>query len=193
MRRKWGFTGLVVVILAAVIPAAGESASTIRFSFRTYANNVRVRAPLVGPWQLGVARLTGSGTLGSGGLQADIRDSSQPLYSRYKAASMHAQVLGYSYLRAAHGASTTLKMTIAITQTNAAKCAPGDMGTLTLYESAEKLSNGQRSDYVVMGNWRGRCPGFVQGWTNEDGGPRTSPQFGGPPHGGQWATVSISP
>jgi hypothetical protein len=180
-------------MLAAAIPAAGQSSSTIRFSFRTYANNVKVVSPLVGPWQLGVARLSGSGTLGGGSFQGEIIDSNQPLYSRYQPTSMHAQILGYSYQRAAHGASTTLKLTIAITQTTAPRCAAGDQGTLTLYESAQKLSNGERSDYVVMNDWRGKCPGFVQGWTNADGGPRTHPQYGGPPHGGQWAVVSITP
>ena len=54
-------------------------------------------------------------------------------------------------------------------------------------------SNGKPSDYVVMGKWTAsRCPTFVQGWTNADGGARTSPTFGGPPNGGQWAVVRIT-
>jgi hypothetical protein len=164
----------------------------IRFSFRGYANNVKVVRPLVGDFQLGIARIHGTGTLSSSSIDGTIDGSNHPLFTRYAPNSMRAQVVGYSYHQAAHGTSTTLQLTIQITQTDAPRCAAGDRGTLTLYESGKKLSNGQRSDHIVMGNWGGRCPEFVQGWTNEDGGARTSPHFGGPPHGGQWAIVKIS-
>jgi hypothetical protein len=167
--------------------------STIRFNFRGYANNVKVVRPLVGRWQLGTARIHGSGTLSSSSLQGEIVVSNHPRYSRYPPSSMHAQVVGYSYYQAAHATSTTLHLTIEITRTDAARCEAGDRGILTLHESGQRLSNGQRSDYIVMGHWGGRCPGFIQGWTNDDGGPRTSPHYGGPPHGGQWATVTIHP
>jgi hypothetical protein len=186
---------VVAIALAVALLTGGAVAapSAIRFSFHGYANNVRVVPPLVGAYQLGIARIDGSGMLGQGNLQGTIVDSNHPHDARYPPSSMQAQVLGYRYLRAAHGTSTTLQLTIAITQTDAPQCEAGDRGTLTLYESARRLSNHQRSDYVVMGHWGGRCPEFVQGWTNQNGGARTSPRYGGPPHGGQWAVVKISP
>jgi len=180
--------------LAFAGPAGGTRASTIHFSLQGYANNVKVVAPLVGPWQLGVARIRGSGTLGSGQLRGVIVDVTDPLYSRYKPASMRAEVIGYSYVGGAHGAYTKLTLTVEITSAaqGGPRCEPGTRGIVTLYDSAAKLSNGERSEYVVMGRWAAaRCPTFVQGWTNEDGGPRTSPARGGPPHGGQWAVVNI--
>jgi hypothetical protein len=183
----------VVAGLIGLVPAASQGSFTIRFSFRAYANNVRVVPPLVGPYQLGFARIHGSGTLGSGSFQSAIDDSNQPHDSRYAPSSMHAQVIGYSYHQAAHATSTKLVLTIQITRTNGPRCEAGDRGTLTLYKSAKKLSNGQRSDYVTIGRWGGRCPEFEQGWTNHDGGARTRPHYGGPPHGGQWAIVKISP
>jgi hypothetical protein len=184
----------VAALLAGAGPAGGKQAATITFSFQTYANNVKVVAPLVGRWQLGTARLRGSGRLGDGDLRGTIVDVTDPLYSRYPPASMHAKVTGYNYTAAAHGAYTKLTLNVEITSaTNGGlRCNPGVRGLVTLYDSAAKLSNGERSDYVVMGHWTGaRCPTFVQGWTNEDGGPRTSPARGGPPHGGQWAVVNI--
>jgi len=141
--------------LAFAGPAGGTRASTIHFSFQGYANNVKVIAPLVGPWQLGVARIRGSGTLGSGQLRGVIADVTDPLYSRYKPASMRAEVIGYSYVGGAHGAYTKLTLTVEITSAaqGGPRCEPGTRGIVTLYDSAAKLSNGERSDYVVMGRW----------------------------------------
>jgi hypothetical protein len=182
--RRWQ---AVLVLVGAVAlfpltvagPAGSTQAATITFSFQTYVHNVRVVAPLVGPWQLGTARLHGSGKLGGGGLRGSIVDFTDPLYSRYPPASMRAKVIGYSFVTGATNGGP--------------RCEPGVRGVVTLYDSAAKLSNGERSDYVVMGHWTAaRCPTFVQGWTNEDGGPRTSPARGGPPSGGQWAVVRIT-
>ncbi len=117
------------------------------------------------------------------------------MLSRYQPASLRAQVIGYSWSQGAHNAWTKVTLTVEVTSaTNGGpRCVPGVRGVVTLYDSAAKLSNGQRSDYVTMGRWTGaRCPTFVQGWTNEDGGPRTSPARGGPPSGGQWAVVRIT-
>ena len=188
---------VLAAVVALLVPgsAGTRRSATITFSFQTYANNVKVAPPLVGPWQLGTARLHGSGTLAAGDLRGTIVDFTNPLYSRYKAASMHARVIGYSYVGGAHGSFVKLTLTVEITSATQGgpKCDPGVRGTVTLYDSAAPLSNGQRSDYVVMGHWAGsRCPTFVQGWTNEDGGVRTSPTKGGPPNGGQWAVVRIS-
>ena len=196
---------LVAVGLAAFPAAAGSSAGRIpgsaraagdlRFSFRTYANNVRVVKPLVGPWQLGVARLRGSGRIGAGSdFGGTAAGQTQPKFSRYPAASLHARVVGYHLAAGAHDAFRKLTLTVEITAASngGETCDPGVRGTITLYDSKAKLDNGQPSDYVVMGHWTAsRCPTFVQGWTNADGGERTSPQFGGPPDGGQWAVVRI--
>jgi hypothetical protein len=186
----------VAALLAGAGPAGGKQAATITFSFQTYANNVKVVAPLVGRWQLGTARLQGSGRLGDGDgdLRGTIVEVTDPLYSRYPPASLHAEVTGYHYIGGAHGTFMKLTLNVEITRaTNGGpRCDPGVRGLLTLYDSPAKLANGERSDYVVMGHWTAaRCPTFVQGWTNEDGGPRTSPARGGPPHGGQWAVVNI--
>jgi hypothetical protein len=196
VRRAARIAAIAAVTLLVVAPSAGgRRAATITFSFQTYANNVKVVAPLVGPWQLGTARLHGSGTLAAGDLRGTVVDFTNPLYSRYQPASMRAQVIGYSYVGGAHGSFVKLTLTVEILSATQGgpKCDPGVRGVVTLYDSAAKLPNGQRSDYVVMGHWTGsRCPTFVQGWTNEDGGVRTSPTHGGPPNGGQWAVVRTS-
>jgi hypothetical protein len=171
--------------------------ATIHASFQGYANDVKVVPPLVGPYQLGVSHFNGNLTitpLGAGGtrITGTISDSNQPLFSRYPANSMTAQVIGYTYYKAPHGAYTKLTLAIQILDTNGARCASGDQGTLTLLQSAQKLSNDQRSDAIGMA-WGSRCPQFVQGWINADGGAKTSPGFGGPPNGGQWAIVKITP
>jgi hypothetical protein len=186
--------GFLAVALVAAGPASGRKEATIHFSFSTYANNVRVVAPLVGRWQLGTARLHGSGVLGSG-VDGSVVEFTDPLYARYPSATMRADVIAYHYVGGAHGLFDRLTLTIQITSaTNGGpRCDPGVRGTLTLNDSDAKISNGENADYVVMGHWQGaRCPSFVQGWTNEDGGLRTRPAHGGPPNGGQWAVVRIS-
>jgi hypothetical protein len=185
---------VLIALLAVSGPAGAGQTSTIRFSFEGYANNVKVVAPLVGPWQLGTARIRGVGTIGGGVLRGTIVDDTDPLYSRYPPASLRAHVIGYHYVGGAHGAFKKLTLTVEIDDaTNGGRhCDPGVRGVITVYDSKARLSNGEPSDYVVMGHWTAaRCPTFVQGWTNEDGGPRTSPARGGPPNGGQWAVANI--
>jgi hypothetical protein len=181
----------LTLVLAA--PAGATHESTISFSYRTYANNVRVRAPLVGNWQLGVARQHGSGAFTSSSLAGAIVGTNDPLLARYPATFLRAQVVGYRFFQAAHGAYTKLTLTIEVTRSSEPNCDPGTRGTLVLYDSDQKLANGETSDYVTV-RWPARsCLGYVQGWTNEDGGERTRPAYGGAPHGGQWAIVEISP
>lgn len=176
---------------------AASHSPTIHASFQGHANDVKVVPPLVGPYQLGVSRFRGNITItpqggGASTITGTITDSNQPRFPQYPANSMTAQVIGYTYHKAPHGAYTKLTLTIQILDTNGARCATGDQGTLTLLQSAHKLSNGQRSDAIGMA-WGGRCPQFEQGWINANGGAKTSPSFGGPPNGGQWAIVKISP
>jgi hypothetical protein len=179
---------LALSALLVAAPAGARRDSTITFSYQTYANNVRVVAPLVGRWQLGVARQHGSGVAASG----SIVGTNDPLFSRYPNTFLRAQVVAYSFFGAAHDAYKKLTLTIQVTSSSEPNCDAGTRGTLILYDSAQALDNGERSDYVIV-HWPAhRCLGYVQGWTNEDGGARTSPHFGGPPNGGQWAVVRIA-
>ena len=166
--------------------------SAIHFSFRGYANDVRVVPPLVGPWQLGFARFSGSGALSGSSFSSTMYNSFEPHSSRYAPAHMHAEVIGYNYQRGPHGAYSILEMTIQITETNARNCVPGDRGTLKLLDTTAKLKNGHYGDAIALHWLNGRCPTFEQGWINADGGAETSPSFGGPPDGGQYAIVKIS-
>lgn len=176
--------------------ASGKTQATIHFSFRGYAHNVKVVSPLVGPWQLGVAATRGSGTIGEGtNFHGTLSTENDPKFSRYPQASLRARVIGYRYVAGAHDSFRKLTLTVEVTRaTNGGtNCDPGVRGKLTLYDSKAKLSNGETKDYILTQRWTAsRCPSFVQGWTNEDGGERTSPHYGGPPHGGQWAIVNIS-
>lgn len=186
-------SGLYLWIAYRRAPSARAAASGTNFSLRGYANNVRVVKPLVGPWQLGTAHIRGSGTLGPGSaMDGTIRANTEPKYSRYKPASLRAQVVGYRIETAAHNTARRIILTIEVVSVSngGRDCAPGVRGRLDILDSKAKIDNGQPRDWIIMGHWDGdRCPTFVQGWTNEDGGPRTSPQRGGPPDGGQWAIV----
>lgn len=68
---------VLLIVLAGLLlvgPASGSGQSTITFSFKGYANNVRVRPPLVGAFQLGVSRISGSGSLAPGKLTGTFFD-----------------------------------------------------------------------------------------------------------------------
>lgn len=189
-------SGVLVVVGSALLlfplGSFGGHSATIAFSFQGYANNVRVRPPLVGKWQLGVARIRGSGTL-SPGIVGAIVDTDDPLLSQYEPRWLRARVVSYRYKGGAHGAFRKLVLTVEITRSSHPddECAPGLTGTLTLYDTPATLDNGKRADYITLGRWSGKCNTHVHGWTNEDGGARTSPSFGGPPNGGQRAVVSV--
>jgi hypothetical protein len=180
-------------MLAVADSSGAKRPLTIHFSFQAYARNVKVVRPLVGPWQLGVARIRGSGTLRGDDIRGAVVHVTDPLYSRFRPALMRAQVIGYRYV--GRGADVKLALMVEITSASGGgpRCERGTQGKIKLHDSPAKLSNGERSDYVLLGRWTaGRCPTFLQRWTNEDGGPRTSPARGGPPNGGQWAIVKIS-
>jgi hypothetical protein len=193
VRRSRRLALLAAVPLILASPAGARHEATITFSFQGYANNVRVRPPLVGRFQLGVARTRGSGTLTSSSTDGTLIGTNNPLDERYSSSSLRAEAIGYSYYQAAHAVYTKLTLTIQVVRTSGtANCEDGTRGTLTLYDSTQKLDNGQRSDYITVHWPAGRCPGFFQGWTNQDGGERTRPSYGGPPHGGQWAVVNVT-
>jgi len=170
----------------------GPPPTAVKFSFHTYANDVRVVPPLVGPWQLGFSHFIGSGTLGST-FSSSLYNTFAPHSLRYPFVHLSAVVVGYSYYSAPNGSYKTLDMTIQVTDSNAKFCTRGDRGTLKLLQTTQRLKNGALGDAVGLSWPSGRCPTFYQGWINSDGGAKTSPPTGGPPSGGQWAIVNISP
>ena len=186
--------GLLAWVALPALPAGAGGGGT-DFSLRGYANNVRVVPPLVGEFQLGKAHIRGSGTLAPGsGMSGTIRVDTEPKHSRYEPASLRAKVVGYRYSATAHGVTKRAELVIEVlsARNGGPDCVAGVRGSLELVDSALKLDNGHRRDRIIMGDWAGdRCPTFVMGWTNNDGGRRTSPRHGGPPDGGQWAVVRI--
>lgn len=181
---------VLVLLLAVLLPAAALGTSAPQWSYRAYANDVRVVKPLVGDFQLGTSNSRGSGVGLSGSVGTTFTPKNRAKYGGPY--SFTASVNGYRFSATAHNVTKKIVLAITVTSTNAPKCAAGDTGTLTLIDSSKKLSNGERRDKARYAWDNGRCPGFVQGWDNTDGGPKTSPQHGGPPHGGNWAIVSIS-
>jgi hypothetical protein len=184
---------LMTLPIALLLLGAAPSAASadVDFSFRGYANNVKAVPPLVGDFQLGKARIHGSGLLGASASGTIVAEG-EPKFSRYPPSSMRAQVIGYKARFGAHDSFTKITLIVEIiSATNEGKdCTPGVRGKIKLLDTKSKLDNGESADHIVMGDWTGdRCPGLVQGWTNDDGGERTSPQYGGPPKGGQWAVV----
>lgn len=181
--------------LAGAAAGRGDrGAAALTFSFNGYANNVRVRPPLVGRWQLGIARIRGSGRLGgAGGTDGAFVDTDNPHDARYDDRWLRARVIGYSYYQAPHAAFTKVTLNVEITRSShpGDECAPGLRGVLVLYDTQEKLENGKPGDYVTLGRWNGKCNTHVHGWTNADGGARTDPPHGGPPDGGQRAIVHV--
>lgn len=177
-------TVLAALLVAFASPAA---AAVPDWSFRAYANDVRVVPPLVGDWQLGKSRIHGRGI----GFDGSITDTWEPARSKYSPARMRAHVTGYKHQVGPHGRWVKLVLSIVIDSTDSPGCAAGDTGKLRLLDSKATLDNGHPADAVSMWWANGRCPGFVQGWTNEDGGAKTRPSRGGPPDGGSWAVVRI--
>lgn len=161
------------------------------FSVKSYANNVAVVAPLVGRWQLGVFRLTGSGRVSSSGkCTGTLHDTDDPMFARYPNSGLTAKVLGCTYSTA--GLSQTLVLRVKIVSVyprGPRRCRVGQKGTLTIIDNPGILSNGKDMDAFTE-TWRGFC-GHTHGVGNEDGGARTSPTTGGPPSGGQWTIATI--
>jgi hypothetical protein len=190
----------VALLGSALVLALGGTASgkrqgsPIAWSLQGYSNNVKVRPPLIAAYQLGKVFIHGSGGISSdGSLSGQIVVRTVPLTESIPARSLVLKTVGYSFYKAAHGAYSKLDLSVEITSSRApGECAPGTRGILTLYDSQQALSNGQRSDYITLTHWSGHCATFVMGFTNEDAGDRTSPRYGGPPHGGQWAVVHVS-
>jgi VWA domain-containing protein len=176
----------------------------IHFSFRTYANNVRVVAPLVGRFQLGTAISYGSGVLNpdgsvaSGGVVRVINRGRSPRSTQ----SIWARVLSGRRSFGAGGVAV-LRLAVQVTASSSPEnCVVGTRGSTVLVNDDRPISNSQtgdsvRSVYPRAGGFTrapdggASCRSYVQGWNNTDGGPRTSPARGGP-GGGQWAIVAVS-
>ncbi len=194
--RRWAVGALVgLAVLAALgSTASGRSRySPISWSFQGYANNVRVRPPLVAAFQLGKVFAHGSGDIAAnGGLAGALSFRTDPRDASIPARSIVMKTVGYSFYQAAHAVWSKLTLQVEITAANApGECAVGTRGKLTLYDSKQTISNGQPSDYITLGEWNAKCATFIMGFTNEDT-DRTSPRSGGPPHGGQFAIVHIN-
>jgi hypothetical protein len=185
VRPTLALTACIFALIAAPV-SAGSAPS---WSYKGYANDVRVAPPLVGEFQLGKSRSHGSGVGASGTVGTTFEPKNQAKYGGPY--SFTANVVGYRYRAAAHNGPKRIVLDVVIARTNGPRCAAGDTGKLTIVDSAEKLSNGERADRASFAWDNRRCPGFVQGWSNEDGGAKTSPHYGGPPHGGQWAKANI--
>lgn len=169
-------------------------ASDVRFSFKTYANDVRVGPPLVGAWQLGVSRMDGSGVISADGKLVSggsVSNTFRP--NRY---TWHPYPGTFAYR--VTGGTVTLtpvpRLVLDVVLTRASSPAPkftcrsGMRGTITLVDNDAKLANGQSADTATV-----QVPacGHSQGWGNIDD-PNTQPPRGGP-GGGKWAVVEITP
>jgi hypothetical protein len=175
----------------------------IHFSFRTFANNVRVVAPLVGRFQLGKATSYGSGVLNpdgsvaSGGIIRTVNRNTKPRIT----SSIWARVLSGS--RVFGSGFVALRLVVEVTGSNSpTNCVAGTRGSIVLVDDDDPIANGQTGDSVRAAYPRSggftkapdggaSCRSYVQGWNNTDGGRRTSPARGGP-GGGQWAVAAIS-
>ena len=122
----------------------------------------------------------------------DLRFKPATPGSPYPPNSMQASVIGYSYPEAAHGAFTRLVLTIQILRPTARGAHPE---TRARSRSTSRRSRSPTTDARTHKDGLGerQAPQYVQGWDNADGGRRESPPFGGPPNGGRWAIVKISP
>jgi hypothetical protein len=203
----------LIDVVEALIKGATQKAgkiSKITFSFSAYANNVRVGPPLVGRFQLGYSQIRGSGSVdGTGRLTfgGTIRDVHWP-----NAATFPRPPSQYHYsistkvvwaTRLTIGAYTRLELQLVVTSTgHPESCRTGTRGVLILTDDDRKLTNGETADSVVIHfpraggpliapDGQASCRTHNEGYDNHDD-PNTQPPYGGPPKGGEWATVNIA-
>jgi len=167
------------------------------FSVSTYANDVRVRPPLVGWYQLCLSRLNGSGWYGPSGAVAfgtftqSISCPSRPGGPRDSDHSISHEIINgtVTVKTSPAGPVRTLQGQIRVTSSRRPDLCPvGQVGNLTLRDSPQRIANGQNADFAQT-LWPGDpCPD--QGWDNRDA-PAAEPTKGGPPDGGHWAIVKI--
>ncbi len=179
--------------LSSTVIGPPPTVSTDKFgvNFSAYAKNVKVLPPLIGAWQLGIAQISGSATITPRGTTGSFTIHFRPLPPKYpnEFHLLYATLGEGSVVRTAGGTKATFTV-MAIRA--AAPCVKGSTATLTVFHTQNRLSNKQYGDYVTLGAWSSpTCVTWVMGWTNENGGARTQPSYGGPPSGGQWAHVEI--
>lgn len=176
--------------------------SQVRFSFRGYANNVRVVPPLIGEFQLGRSNYRGSGTadLATGQITGSLVDSDDLQRSSYRITEAFDRVI--SVRRRSDYVRVALRVRVARTD-HSRSCPTRTRGTLTIIDHQGRLDNGHPRDSIAVAHPRSggprkardggaACRTHVHGFDNTDGGTRTDPAEGGPPGGGQWALVTIS-
>lgn len=111
--------------------------------------------------------------------------------------SLTAKVIGYlgHTAPAGHTRDNYLDLKVQITQSTYASrglCPLGLIGHVILEDTNAVRRNGKSASYITLGSWGPKCPTFEMGWFNNPGGARTSPPYGGPPTGGQWAIVQVN-
>lgn len=176
--------------------------SRIEFSFRGYANNVRVVPPLIGEFQLGRSNYRGSGTadLATGLITGSLVDDDDLKRSTYRITEAFERVI--SVRRRTDHVRVVLRVRVARTS-HSRSCPVRTRGTLEIIDHEGRLENGQLRDSIAVAHPRSggprkardggaACRTHVHGFNNTDGGARTDPAEGGPPAGGQWAIVTVS-
>ena len=169
--------------LQSTVIGPPPTASALLVRFAGYANDTRVAPPLVGSFQLGVARIHGTADLSartSGSFTITFN-------ARHGAgAGLTGAIIGGVV------AGTKVTMRFRVVQAHP-RCAAGTVATLTAVSSSTRLSNGQSADSVILSGWPRlpNCATFVMGWTNQDE-QATTPTSGGP-GGGEWASVTVTP
>lgn len=176
--------------------------SQVTFSFRGYANNVRVVPPLIGEFQLGRSDYRGSGTadLATGAVTGSLVDHDDLKRSTHRITEAFERVI--SVRRRTGFVRLVLRVRVARTS-HPRSCPVATRGTLTIVDDEARLENGHPRDSIAVvhpragGPTKARdggaaCRTHVHGFDNTDGGARTDPAVGGPPGGGQWAIVTIA-
>ncbi len=171
--------------LGSVPARHAPAAAPYAFSYKARANDVRKRAR----HQLGVFSFRGSGKVGSGSFTGSTHTQNTPKH--YAKQSITTSIDGYSFTQV--HARKTLKISVTVTaSTSEDDCKVGTTGTVTLVDDTAKLKNGQTKDSFAQHYPSGDCPSFEQDVNNRDSA-QAEPTHGGPPSGGHWAKVSITP
>ena len=179
---------ILALLLSLPCSAWSQTAQPFSFSFRSYANNVRVVPPLVGQWQLGTVNLSGSGEFRNGKFTGNVTCNDSPQ------GTIRLRITDGRYWE--DGDVRRLNLAVVITSsTHTARqgCGVGLTGLLQLGDSDGQLPNRQTKDWIGLGRWSGPC-GHDHGFNNADPPAGTLPPHQ-PPRGGSgggiWANVKI--
>lgn len=175
----------------------------IRFNFSGYGNPQRPFPGYVGPFQLGPVWISGSGVLRtsdgklvSGGRISHRENLRDRRYPRHRTTF---RVISGTITSS--GEATVLRLLVRVTGSNYRNICPiGTRGIIELTDNNSRLGNGHTNDGIrtAMPNPFSRAPDggaacrtHVHGMNNTDVS-WTNPPRGGPPSGGNRATVNIT-